>query len=60
MTANDWVKILGTVALGGCAVLLAWKGDVAHAMTFGALLVPSAAQLPGFGSSSTATVKVQP
>lgn len=44
--ANDWTKVLGTLALGACAVLLILRGDVAHAMVFGSLIVPSLGQLP--------------
>jgi hypothetical protein len=60
---KSWLAILATVALGACAVLLVWKGDVSHALTFAALLVPSAGQFlpkaapPG---SSSLTVDVAP
>lgn len=50
---KNWIAVLSTVAIGACAILLVWKGDVAHAMTFGALLVPSAAAL-------TAKAEVKP
>lgn len=40
------VMVLGTLALGAGFVVLILRGDIAHAMTVGALLVPSLGQLP--------------
>jgi hypothetical protein len=57
MTSSDYVKLLSTVALGACAFLLIWKGDVAHALTFGALLVPSVGQIPIPSAIDNASVK---
>lgn len=39
------VTVIGTLAIGACTVILTLRGDVAHAATFAALLVPSMGQL---------------
>lgn len=38
------VSILSAAGLAACAVVLVVRGDVQHAMTFAALLVPSIGQ----------------
>jgi hypothetical protein len=38
------ITVIGTLAIGACAVILTLRGDVAHAATFAALLVPSMGQ----------------
>lgn len=49
---------IGTLAIAACAIILVWKGDVAHAMTLAALLVPSAAQASSFGAPAAPAIAV--
>lgn len=39
------IATVGMTCIGACAVILTLRSDVAHAMTFAALIVPSLAQL---------------
>lgn len=39
------VSLISAAGLVACAVILVWRGDLQHAMTIAALLVPSIGQL---------------
>lgn len=49
------ISAIVAAALGACAIILVWKGDVAHAMVFGALLTNGPI---GFPTSSLTSANV--
>lgn len=51
------LSVIATIFVGLCAVILTWKGDVTHALIFGAMLMPSVSNIVPTSTITSSLVK---